>query len=323
MLARAASTRSGRVVGLRQELSDDNRGQDRHLPFLTDAQADRVRYLVRQAFAEHGREVTVYPHYLRDDQGDEFGLWNVAAACYGDPRGESAWVLVVTEYVRSLLEHVDHHSLGELTPEEVRSRTYVKLSPADTLPSRDGLSYLDETVPGLVDSLVLDFPNTVSWLRDSDLERFGGKAALRDAGLCNLRALPVEQLKHITTPDGGVFEVLLGESVYTASRVLVMEDLLAHTLGMTDARYGVLATMAARNQIAIHVIRSRSVIPSLRNMARFALAGFSDATGPLSPNVFWWQNGSWKQLTQRERDGTISVIKNPDLTRIIQQIDDQ
>ena len=177
---------------------------------------------------------------------------------------------------------------------------------------------------GLVDSLVVDFPGTVGWLRDSEVGRFGGKTFLREAGLANLRALPVEQRKHITTPDGGTFEVLLGESVYTASRVLVMEDLLSQVLGPpADATYGVLAAMATGNQVAIHVIRGRSVVPSLRQMARFALAGYSDGAGPLSPNVFWWREGHWAQMTQSDTDGTIRIIDNPDLIRMIQRIDDQ
>ena len=64
---------------------------DDHLPFLTVAEADRVRFLVRQAFAGYGREVVVHAGHLRDDQGGEFGLWNVAAACHEAPRGEPAW----------------------------------------------------------------------------------------------------------------------------------------------------------------------------------------------------------------------------------------
>lgn len=137
------------VVRLRKKPREDDSGADRYLPFLTIPQASRVRHLLRQAFAELGREVTVHPDYLRDDQGSEFGLWNVAAACHADPRGEGAWPLVVAEYVRTLLGDVDHGSLDGLTPEEVRSRAYVKLFPADILPSRKGLSYLQETVPGL------------------------------------------------------------------------------------------------------------------------------------------------------------------------------
>jgi hypothetical protein len=175
----------------------DEHSADSHLPFLTAAQANRVRYLVRQAFAECGREVF----------------------------------------------------------------------PADALPSRKGLN------------------------------------------------------KHLATSDGGAFDVLLGESVCTASRVLVMDDLLKQAPGVeTGTPHGVLATMAIRNQIAIHVIRGRSAVPSSRLMARFALARFSDGAGRLSPNVFWWRDGRWAQVTQLDTDGTISVIDNPDLTSTIQRL---
>lgn len=306
---------------LRRRSGGSGSSQDDHLPFLTVAEADRVRFLVRQAFAELGREVVVHAGHVRDDHGDEFGLWNVAAACRQEPQGEPAWALVVAEYVRKLLAHVESRDLDGLTPEEAQSRTYAKLFPADDLPSGEGLSYLREPVPGLVESLVLDFPDAVSWLRDSEVERFGGLTVLREAGLANLRALPVEQRRHIATPDGGSFEVLLGKSVYTASRVLVMPDLLMQMLGPVDTSYGVLAAMAARNQVAIHVISGRSVVQVLRQMAHFALAGFGDGVGPLSPNVFWWRDGAWTQISQVESDGTISVLPNPDLIHMIQQLD--
>jgi hypothetical protein len=99
-------------------------------------------------------------------------------------------------------------------------------------------------VPGLVDSLVVDFPDTVGWLTASQVVKFGGKDALREAGLANLHALPPLQVKHMTAADGGTFEVLLGESVYTASRVLVMEDLLEQALSpAAETTHGVLAVV--------------------------------------------------------------------------------
>jgi hypothetical protein len=309
------------VVRLKGTAGDERSSADGHLPFLTAAQADRVRYLVRHALAERGREVSVYADHLVDDQGGEFGLWNVAAACHNDPRGERAWPAITAEYVGSLLEDIDHDPLDGLTPEGARSRVYVKLVPADALPSRTGLSCLDETVPGLVDALVVDFPGTVASLSDSEVALLGGKSALREAGLARLRALPPLQHKHMAAPDGGTFEVLLGESVYTASRVLVMDDLLKQTPGAETAPHGVLAAMATRNQIAIHVIRGRSAVRSLRLMTRFALAGYSDGTGRLSPNVFWWRDERWAQVTRLDTDGTIRVLDNPDLTSIFRRLD--
>lgn len=306
---------------LRRRPGGDDSRQDDHLPFLTVAQAHHVRRLVREAFAQHGREVAVHADHVRDVHGGEFGLRNVAAACHQDPRGERAWALVVAEHVRKTLAHADYPGLDRLRPGEIRSRTYAKLFPADGVPSREGLSYVREPVPGLLEMLVADTADAAITLADRGVERFGGVTVLREAGLANLRALPVEQRKHIATPDGGTFEVLLGDSVYTASRVLVMPDLLTQMLGAADMSNGVIVAMATRNQVAMHVINGRSVVPSIRHMARFAVLGFRDGVGPLSPNVFWWRDGTWSQISELKSDGTIRVLPNPDLIHTLQQLD--
>jgi hypothetical protein len=57
------------------------------------------------------------------------GLWNVAAACHNDPRGEPAWPAITTEFATSLLEDIDRNPLDRLTPAEARYRVYVKLFP--------------------------------------------------------------------------------------------------------------------------------------------------------------------------------------------------
>jgi hypothetical protein len=293
---------------------------DKALHFLTATQADQMRWLVRQACAERGIEVTVYADHVRSSRGDEFGLWNVAAACHNDARGEPAWPVIISEHVGALLARMGRPGIGDLTLAELQSRIYAKLFRADDLPSRQGLSYLREPVPGLVESLVADFPDTVSWLHDNDVERLGGVAALRELGLSNLRALPVEQHRHIATGDGGTFEVLLGESVYTASRALVMPHLLEQVMGPVDPGNGVLFALAARNQLAIHVISNQSAIPSLRQLARFALAGFDDGVGSLSPDVFWWRDGTWTQVTRAEPGKTISVLPVPSLREIVARL---
>ncbi|MGI8538124.1 MAG: hypothetical protein ACR2K2_16975, partial [Mycobacteriales bacterium] len=50
----------------------DTSPRDAALPVLTEQQAQRLRSLVRQAFAELGVEATVFADHLRDAQGREF-----------------------------------------------------------------------------------------------------------------------------------------------------------------------------------------------------------------------------------------------------------
>jgi hypothetical protein len=47
---------------------------DDALTFLTVTDAAVVRSLVREAFAERGLEVSMYPDHARDAAGREFGL---------------------------------------------------------------------------------------------------------------------------------------------------------------------------------------------------------------------------------------------------------
>jgi len=177
-----------------------------------------------------------------------------------------------------------------------------------------------ELAPGLLEGLALDLPDAVVTFGDQHVEQFGGLAALREAGLANLRALPVEQHERLDAPGGGHFEVLLGESVYTASRVLAMPELLRVLLGPVDTRHGVLAAVAHRHQAALHVIRDQSVIPSINDMAMFALVGYSDSAGSLSPNVYWWRDGTWQRISEVDAEGGIRVTVGDELLRVLEDV---
>jgi hypothetical protein len=168
----------------------------------------------------------------------------VAAACHDDSRGEPAWPLIVAQHVGALLTHIDRRDLDGLTPGEVQSRTYAKLFRADNLPSREGLSYLRESVPGLVESLVVDFPDALSWLRDSEVERFGGLTVLHEAGLANLRpssrtarAYSHSRWREFRDTTGWV-------GLHSQPRAGHAAPADAG-IGPVDASYGVLAAMAA------------------------------------------------------------------------------
>jgi hypothetical protein len=308
---------------LRRRSEGHGVARDDHLTFLTVAQADLIRRLIREAFAEHGREVVDFADQVRDDAGAQFGLWNVAVACRNESRGESAWPGVVAEHVRRVLAGMDRDVFEGLNLSDVRSRTYARLMPADGVPDLSWFSYARELAPGLLEVLAFDLPDSVVTFRDQDVERFGGVAALREAGLGNLRALAVEEQEQIVTPDGGHFDVLLGESVYTASRVLVMPDLLVQMLGSVNPAYGVLAAMANRHQAALHVINDQSVIPSINHMARFAPAGFSDGAGCLSPNLYWWRDGMWQQVSRVDASGKITVMVGTELGHVLEQLPNQ
>jgi len=292
---------------------------DPDLPFITVGQASRIRSLVRTAFAENGREVTVFGDHVRDDSGGVFGLWNVASACGSDPAGEKAWPHVVGAHVRGLLATIDRDIFAGLSGAEVRARTYARLYPAGEV-SPDVFGYAIEAMPGLLEVLAFDLPDTATMMRESDVQWFGGLAALREAGLANLSAVPIEQTERVTTEDGASFDLVTGQSVYTASLALILPDVLGRLDDALPGPHGVLACVPAHRQLAVHVIRDMSVLPSLRLMARFAINLYHSGIGPLSPSVFWWRDRTWEAVSRPGPDGEVTIVLAEDLRRLLDQL---
>ncbi|HEV2796111.1 MAG TPA: hypothetical protein VGV65_00690, partial [Nocardioides sp.] len=269
-----------------------SRGQagpaDDALPFLTVEQADDFRRLFGTALRERGLEVQMHPDHAVDAAERQFGLWNLAAQCADAKRRQ--WPRLVAEHVDRVLASFDAPDpFDSLTEDGVRRQTYARLSAEDGLPPLDGFPHR-EFVPGVVEMLALDLPETVAMFNHEHAARLGGWEALREHGVRNLDSLPVEQLETVDLPDGGTFRVLLGDSVHTASRVLLLPGLAALG-GQEDRGHGWLMSMPNRHQAAWHMISDATVIPAVQAMAHFARLGHADAPSPISPHVYWW-NGS-------------------------------
>lgn len=310
----------------RRRRRDDDRSPvqpadpDDALTFLGAEDAQRVRSLVRRAFADRGIEVTVYADHVVDDSGRQFGLWNVAAACHQDDRGRSAWAEVVDQHVGRVLASMDAPDpFDGLDPEGARSRTYARLYERDGVPDLTGFPHR-EFAPGLVEMLALDLPEAVAVYNDERAAVFGGPGVLREWGLQNLRREPVEHHERIELPDGGGFDVLLGSSVYTASRALLMPWLAAEVAGEEAGRHGWLLSVPNRQQLVWHLVRDVTVVPSLQAMAGFTAAGFGDSPGPLSPHVYWWDGTSYQQLTRIDEDGSLAIVVEARFQAVLEEL---
>ncbi len=66
-----------------------------------------------------------------------------------------------------------------------------------------------------------------------------------------------------------------------------------------------------RHQVTWHVIKDASVVRVVNAMLHFTRLGFSDAPGPVSPHVYWWNGAEYEQLTHVAEDGSSSVRPSP------------
>jgi len=183
---------------------------DPQLSMLTVAEATEFRALVHDAFAKAGRPVALGPHNAHDDSGRRYGLWNLASACHdaAEAGDKASWPAMIAAHVRRVTSIPDDVFEG-LTPDAVRSRVYARLVPTESL-HVERASCAQQVVPGVSRILAFDMPETVASISDEEAERFGGVTALWEAGLANLRALPLENQQQVTLDDGGHFVGLTG-----------------------------------------------------------------------------------------------------------------
>jgi hypothetical protein len=87
-----------------------------------------------------------------------------------------------------------------------------------------------------------------------------------------------------------------------------VDDVLRRFDGEADAPHGTLLCVPYRHQLAFHVVRDERVLPTIEAMVRFAIAGFDDGVGSVSPHLYYRSAaGGLQQLTTLSDDGNVEV----------------
>jgi len=211
--------------------------------------------------------------------------------------------------------------LGDLAPEEVLARVYLRVMGTPTLPEpwQSGHGYARELDGDLVEVLAVDLPESVTVLPTEDVERLG-EDALRAAGRENLLREPIESHEVLAAPDGPAVHVVEGESFFTASKLLVLDDVLRRTIGERELPYGVLVSAPVRHLLAFHPIEDIGVIQAVNRMAAFTASVYSDGAGAVSPYVYWWRDGDLIQLTALDDDGQVHVVAGGEFTEVLNSL---
>jgi hypothetical protein len=285
---------------------------DETLPELAVSEAQRLRDLVRTGMAGAGYEVTVYAGHVEDADGRHFGLASLARRLADPALPARHWPRIVDDHLRRLLATVDGPDVFDVPTEDLLDRTYLRLYEADALPDAPWWSYAREPIPGVLEMLALDLPDSVATFNDEQVTRHG-LARLREAGLHNLRR---ETAEDRATYQG--VEILVG-SMYLASTALVLREVLLRTTGEASLPNGVLVAVPFRHQLLYHVPRDEGVVEALNTMAALAAAGYEKELGPISPHVYWWRDGEFHQVTHRE-DGGIAIRVEGDFAELFSRL---
>ena len=83
----------------------------------------------------------------------------------------------------------------------------------------------------------------------------------------------------------------------SADEALVLSEAVERISGELDHGSGILVAVPDRHQLLYRVIDAPSASSALRDMFDAARWAFHEASGPLSPNVFWVRHRRWSQVT--------------------------
>ena len=278
--------------------------------------ADEFRALVRTVFAEIGSEVQVFADHVVNADGTRFGLGNLAAVCHNDDRGRRAWREIVTDHVRRISAAMTATSEFEtMSDADILAGTFCRVMPTAEVLAK--MSYAIEVAPGVSRVFNLDLPQTVRYFQDEQVDHFGEDTLLA-AGMANLRTVQIddhERLEH----NGGTVDVLMAESLFTASLILVLDEIVPRYGHTIDPELGVFVGMPFRHQLCFHVPRDETAAPSLHLLAGFAATGNRDSAGPVSPSVFWWRPQSLERISIPDDDG-IRIEVGPELGDLLNRV---
>lgn len=293
--------------------------RDPDLPLDVD-QAARLRRLVREKFAARGIEVAVHAGHAVDDTGREFGFWNLAAMAANLPDRE--WSDLVAGHVDNVLNGMNTDGLEGFSEEQLTAATHLRLLDAESLGGR--IEPLETLGGSIAVMLSVDRPQDILVTGAEKWAPYGGAARWRGIGARNLRkVLDDPDLTHERiAPEGTpLFHVVMGDSFYTGSTAYFIDDVVRRFAPDADPSRGVLLAVPFRHQLAFEVIRpSGASVTSFQRLFTFAINGYHDAPGPISPHVFWVRNGTWQQVT-RLHDGEAILDVDADLAAALEITD--
>ena len=270
---------------------------DEHLTYFTVTEADDFRRIVATSFATVGRDVAVYPDHVEDSGGTTFGLWNIGALCAGSDSTE--WPTLIDEHVQ--LVTTPPQDLADLSHEDLEEGLFLHLVQSGSLRNPDDLAYARVVAPGLLEVLAVDLPDSVATPSRAEVAERGMLGGLIDLARTNLRGLLASgTLDAEVVNTGAAYTAVTGDSLFTASLALVLQDVIEHVSGETFEGHGTLVAVPFRKRLLYRSVDAPDAALALRSMLKEAFDGYRRQPGPLSPNVYWVRGNRWSQITSFE-----------------------
>jgi hypothetical protein len=264
----------------------------------------RFVVLVRRKLDAGGREYELNEEAgcfrFTDTPGAEFGLAGLGEKCLYN--GGRDWVELISEHV----DAIRAISVGGYeTPVDFASaKPLLRITPASPNTDIDGIVTMKVSA-SLSFCLVLDYPEYSASVTSPEFERWGvsEQAAFHEASENLWRDGRREAAEYRSSDSESVFVVHDMEYRYVASHALFLNRYM-----VDEPDDGALLALPNRHTMTFSPIRATPRSESLRMLARLAESGFASGPGPVSPQVFWWRDGSFTGLVVEATHGEARIV---------------
>ena len=221
----------------------------------------------------------------------QYGVINLAQVCNQTPAEE--WPQRIADHFDALAAAARDHERFNVRAaefEQVKEMLAVRIGDEGSLPIDKLLFRRD--LPGTISYLVFDLPNSVESVPPELPEKWGkGVDELFALALANLKSSAGPDVEQVEIQPGVSFTAYTGESFFTASFALMLEE-LENAVGP----HGTLVAIPHRHMMLFHRIENASAVFAVQHLGILAVNLDEQGPGSISPNLFWYRGGKFVDL---------------------------
>ena len=220
-----------------------------------------------------------------------YGVVNLAQLCNQVPGDE--WPLRIADHFDALAAAAKDHEQFNVRAaefEQVKGLIAVRLGDEPSLPTDKLLVRRD--LPGTISYLVFDLPHSVESVPRDMPEKWGkGVEELFALGLANVKNSVKPEIERVEIQSGVAFTAYSGESFFTASLALLLDELPEAT-----GPHGTLVAVPHRHMLLFHRIENADVVHAVQRLGVLAINLDAQGPGSISPNLYWYRDGRFTNL---------------------------
>ena len=224
----------------------------------------------------------------------QYGVVNLAQVCHQVPLEE--WPQRIADHFDALAAAAKDHEQFNVRAaefEQVKEMIAVRIGDEESLPTDKLLVRRD--LPGTISYLVFDLPHSVESVPRELPEKWGKTVdELFALGLANVKASAQPEVEQVEIQPGVSFTAYTGESFFTASFALMLDSLPDAT-----GEHGTLVAIPHRHMLLVHRIENADCIRAVQHLGVLAVNLDAQGPGSISPNLYWYRNGTFTNLPFR------------------------